>query len=325
MKKLIALISSVAIVLSLSTIAFAEAQPLANLDDSGKDSNGTQSIVSTTYDPESKEFEVKVSGIETTAQATLLAHDGEELTITQDSNNIEYIDQKAAENVTTFTFKMKTDPVANVEYTIKLGGSGNFGDVLSERVMPVAGSGYTISGTVNSALATITDARFTAEQLKKANDAFATHVVLKRSARDTEGIVGLRTTVDPTTKEFSITGVPADDYVLVIYRTGCVARFIPVTVDANKPLGDKSLITGDTNISAAFPLFDGITSDLVIESADLSPILTGYGKNLNDIDFNFRADLNADLVIESADLSPVLTGYGKNYQDYNDGLVIPAN
>lgn len=306
MKKLIALISTVAITLSFSVCTFAaEDEP------------------ATTYNKTTKEFTTTVKGV--VDQATLLVVKGEELSIDGSTNNIEYIDQKTVGDTTVFNYKLMADPVVNSGdvYTVFVGGSNLSTGPFSEEIIPeektTAPTKFTISGTVTTAVAPVT--RGTAQQNATADLEFQTRAILKSSLTATETLQIVP--VDYSSKTFTFAPVDNGSYYVVIYRVGCIPRFISVTVNGdNVPLGDKPLILGDANNSSLRTIYGTITSDVVVDASDLNAIIAKSGKSVNDgANFSYKCDLNTDLATDASDLNVVISSSGKSMNNYNEGII----
>lgn len=318
MKKLIALTLSLAIILCFSFAVMAAPVTLTN-GTAGSDNNGTQSM-STTFDADTKTFVTTVTGV--TDQATLLVFSGNTLT-TENGTNIEFIDQTTVGTTTEFTYKLKTDPVANATYTIKVGGS-NLTTPLSQYVTPIvqtAPTTFTISGTVSNAADTVAIEGVDPEFLQPYNTGWLTTVNLYDSFG---GNLVATTTVDPTSKTFSIADIAIQKsgdtaekstYFLEIKRLGFVLRYIDVTVD-NKDLGDKPLIAGDFAYGGA--------QDYQVEATDVGILFENYGKNVDEnVDFNLEYDVNTDFVLEATDVGTLFENYGKSIETYGDVFTIP--
>jgi hypothetical protein len=312
MKKLIALTLSLAIILCFSFAVMAAPVTLTNNGTAGSDNNGTQSMV-TTFDADTMTFVTTVTGV--TDQATLLAFSGDTLTTTGETN-IEFIDQISIGTTQQFTYKLKTDPVANATYTIKVGGS-NLATPLSQFVTPIVGaSGYTISGTVSNAA----DLNIIGDEALDAiyNAAWKTVVTLKASVYAETFIA--ETVVDGAAKTFSFANVANGTYVLSIIRDGYLPREMEITVAGeNINLGDKPLLGGDL-YGPDLTVYTDITTDLFIDGADLGVLVANLGIDYENLDYLAKYDIYPDLFVDGADLGTLVSNLGNDYSAYGETI-----
>ena len=335
MKKIISLISILAIILSFSTVAFG-----AELLTDGAVTVDGKSITSIDYDSTTGEFEVTATGI--TGQATLLAFPVAGLETTGGTNNIEFIDQDAATSSTVFNFKMKTAPTSGI-FTIKVGGS-NVDTALSVDVnLGGDSSDYTISGTV-ATLAPVVDAddlgdldpAIRGDFIAAVEEKWATTVTLISFA-DLADLVKsyadpslldapyvedaiASTTADLTSGAFSL-AVPSDvtsaDYVLVFRQAGSMPFLKKVEFRGSNVVLDNSIsfIRGDVSNIAR----DYNVPDFQVNMRDLSLIvgnMTTYDEFADDDDaFKFALDINYDLQVTFGDVSSAFSSFGTDYSD----------
>ena len=349
MKKLISLISVVAIILSFSAVTFAEVKTL--YDGSQATLVDNKKIDSVTYDTESMEFKVTATGIND--QATLLAHPEGNLNTTAGSVNIEYIDQLGAENgenadvgKTVFKFKMKANTfAANAGYDIKIGGS-NVGTVLSTMVVPnpvTTPTGYTVSGFVDS-IAPILDSNDSEvfgdfEELEDAENFVSAAAENWKTTITLVPFEDLQSVVeyyfygdvyeddvigyaeaDPITGEFSIAlealplGQEAVEYLAIFRQSGSMTYFKKVTFDNdNIPLGRIELLRGDHSDM----YFSLNTPNLSIGFEDFTAILYNQASYLDYLDdaYYFAGDTNFDANIDFYDIEASFANYGSDYSE----------
>ena len=136
--------------------------------------------------------------------------------------------------------------------------------------------------------------------------------LLARPADGNAGVtVALKTTAYSATTDadghFTLTGIPAGTYILVVSTPGYLTREIGNVVVAATPIQISTAITpielmaGDTN------------NDTLINLTDLQAILTSY----NSVGAAAAIDFNGDGLINLSDLQVVLTNYNKTSATYS--------
>lgn len=320
MKKLVALISSVALVLSMAFSGSAATATTTYVDGTGDQAGyGT--------------FTTTITG-DVGGQATLLVFTGERASIT--ANSIEYIDQQTStvDGTTFVNYKLKNKLNPGDKITAYVGGS-TAGDAVLATVAdytPVAPTptpssepsstpGYKVYGTVSNA-AELAGGSFANETEKGlANEAWKTYVVLKNTIKDTTTVLP-PVEVDPVSKIFEIKNVPNGNYVAVIYRAGFLPRYIKNVNVANAdfPLGDKTLLMGDMTTSTNYPVYGSIGTDAIVDSTDRSVLMTNFFKDVKSPGFVYHYDLTGDFIVDSTDISSLMTNFFKDILNYNEGV-----
>lgn len=350
MKRLIALISSVAIVLSFSSFAMAS-------------NTITTTYTAPTAPDTSGTFVTTVTG-ELGDQATLIAFPTTEGLNTDNGTNIEYIDQiksgQGADSKTIFTYKFKTlhaDFVANKEYTVKVGGVLE-GDPLVSKVTPktvTAPTTYTVSGNVTGAAAkidpaalnswkdqvtagTITQQEFDTKR-ETLDAAWITTVsIIKESDLKYYIYNTLNPTVQPPafnitpiasnikategTGAFSLTvnalpeGTLSANYVLIVKRNGHLTYFKKFTfANADKPLGNViELYAGDVEGGVNF----------AIDGVDITKVIVNRSSHGDGVAYNPSYDINASGATDGVDITKLVVNRGSDYtsQYTTDNIVI---
>ena len=341
MKKLLALILGIVVVLVFSTVTFAAVDLLADYNDplnlakdDGDLSNGDQEITSATYDD--GEFVVTVLNVN--GQATLLAHEGTILDVSVTTGNIQYIDQLPSNNTATFTFRMMNDPDEDDLYTIEIGGTG-MANALSIEVTPIKGSGeITISGTLGgdaptqSTLDTISEnievyGSDSVAIMSTYTSAFSTKVYLFTHAEflrlgltyidesDTYFIEALTPTyvVECGDVDFSFT-VPNDidvegKYWVAFYRDCQIMYFKEI-----------SFSEGSVAIEDPIVLLGGDTDfKLAVTSTDVDKIMRLNGTEVADdtSSYDTMRDFDCDGMITSTDVNRAQRNIAAEYDDYS--------
>lgn len=343
MKKLIALISSVAIALSFSTFVFA-ADPIV-IESAGD--------VTTTYDNATGEFSAKVPGLVLGSQGTILVHKGAQLKLTADATtypdgtNIESINQQDGATETVFTFKLRGTIDPAEVYTVKIGGS----DLLAAKVgtfkvKQAVPTNYTIKGKVNNvAEAPDYDNVFfevdSADWGKFSSDLTTTWktridfvpfselqnyvVPFVDGGAEYEFVNPITTyaavvsdnTVTPAISpgDFTLTipaTVESGTYALVVRRNGYLTFFKKINYQKqsiNLTSSPINLIGGDV---------DGAVN-LAVDPSDLLPVINGQSYYM-DGNYNSKLDMNATGYIDPDDLLIIINNnvYGSDYPEYSN-------
>ena len=115
------------------------------------------------------------------------------------------------------------------------------------------------------------------------------------------------TTINPSTKSVTISGVLNGVYVMEVVRNGFLPRFITVTVDgANVDLGDKPILPGDLN-------YDGN-----INGQDSGLLFSVYNGVFPDAPYDLNYDLNADGNINGQDTGLLFASYNLDFTSYGE-------
>lgn len=212
MKRLIALLAGLAILMSMSVTSFA-----AYTDAIVANEDGTYTVAL----PEAAAQE------NAGKQTTIVAFKGEEITV-DNVDSIQYIDQAA---VTSFTFQLKDELTENVR--VAMGGE----DIDKQEIgtifygtqepdpTPTPDPTYTVTGTVTT---TSANKDFTAKLY--AGDAVAYEAVV-------------------TAGTYTFADIDAGDYTLVIDKAAHIDYSVAVTVAADVAMGELEMIAGDTDLT----------------------------------------------------------------------------
>lgn len=309
MKKLIALLVSIAVMMSMSLTSFA-----AFTDAIEVNSDGTYTAVL------SSDAATANAG----KQTTIVAYKGNTIEV----GSIQYIDQAAADS---FTFQLKDALTADVK--VVMGGEAidkqEIGTIFVATPAPTSAPTpdptYTVSGSVNNFVEAdfyetmLADELVAEEDLEAYKSQYATVAYLVDMDGVTEFIdnygdelvinaIASAEIVDGT---YAFEGLANGEYAVVIYRVGSLPYMEYATVDgADVDMGAIDMIHGDF-ISA---------KDFVIDSADLTVIVAAISDITEPDKFIASCDIEHDYVIDSADLTTVVSNIGDIY-DYGTQLI----
>ncbi|MDL2315359.1 hypothetical protein LJC16_03765, partial [Bacteroidales bacterium OttesenSCG-928-C19] len=120
---------------------------------------------------------------------------------------------------------------------------------------------------------------------------------------DTEVSVGQK----PNTNigMYTLEGVPAGDYLLVISRAGYLTRYAKITVSGDGTLGHRELLCGDVN------------SDNFVTISDLS-LLNANKYSYPSTSYNTRYDLDGNGIVDKNDKDLILFLLNASYLMYTD-------
>lgn len=308
MKKLIAIVACLALVGSFSIAACAEAVSVGSAVEG----------MTTTYDKETGYFTTTVNA-NVGEQATILAFTGETLK-TDNGTNIEFINQEAKGETTSFTYMMKSDVVDGAVYTVKIGGSDVETPYSQKITIPTSSqepTTYTVSGSVNNFVETdfydmiVEEGYIDAADLDTYKAAYGTTAYLTTvdnafAFLDNYGdelvIDAIASCeVSPVDGTYSFTNLDAGEYAVVIYRAGALPYAEYVTVeDADVDLGALDIVLGDL-IGA---------KDFVVDPGDVGMVVEGATDITDPDNFVAANDVAHDGVIDPGDLAIVVQNAG---------------
>ncbi len=311
MKRLIALLVGLTVLLSMSLTSFA-----AFTDEIPLNADGTTYTAALTGD---------AATTNAGKQTTIVAYKGD----TIDVGSIQYIDQAAT---TEFTFQLKDDLTENVK--VVMGGElidkQEVGTIFFEKEADT----YTISGTViDSSLAEMDfDAlleELDEETVNYFKEAWGTKVILvaddeehadlasyllaylgDEEAVKPEGIAVAN--VDVATGAYAFEDVAPGNYALIVERAGALPLFTYVTVeDANVTVDSKELILGD------------ILADISIDGPDIDVIIAAFNKGYfeEDAEYNTAYDIAPDWVLDGGDIDVMIANFGLGIADYAETAI----
>lgn len=346
MKKLIAFISSVAIVLSFSLSSFA-ATATTKYEELEGDLPGYGTFTTTVT-------------ADVTGQATILAVKGSELSTTYD--NIQFIDQKTAGTganaKTEFTYKLMDQVEAGKEYSVMVGGSTLTSAIPAPAVdkdgvplaefIPRSGDGYTITGEVSNPALPADEETFNwfweaqdlVDNLQLLNSKWQAKAeiisfsdlpkYLRNIIVDEGNEINIIASADVLTDgSFTIELDPLEtapvfetgddpNYCLIVTRNGYLTFFKKIYFEnKNIPLADSiELIPGD--------VMDSI--DLGVSDTDFLKIFGNPASFFDGYDYYFpEIDLNGDGFVNDTDSLQVFAHSGNEYLEYvEDGIEIGA-
>ena len=307
MKKLIAIVACLALVGSFSIAACAEAVSVGSAVEG----------MTTTYDKETGCFTTTVNA-NVGEQATILAFTGETLK-TDNGTNIEFINQEAKGETTSFTYKMKSDVVEGADYTVKIGGSDVSTPYSQKITIPTSSqepTTYTVSGSVNNFVEQdyydmlVADELIAAEDLDTYKAAYGTtaYLVDLAGAEDfvgnysdvTEFTCIAKTDVSALDGTYSFTDLEAGEYAVIIARDGALPYMEYATVeDADVDLGAIDMILGDV-VGA---------KDFLIDGGDLGVVFAALG-DITEEQFVTACDIAHDCLIDGGDLGVFFANLG---------------
>lgn len=313
MKKLIALIASVAIMLgvSVSTLAADE--------------------ITTVYREATDDYATTVN-VSVGDQATLLVYHGSSLQLTAtpnqatdgtkiytDGTNIEFIDQIATKDGMQFVYKLREGAPAG-SYKVKVGGST--GSVY-ESGFTVAGTstGYTISGTVSD----VVPYNLFGDPTEFDEDfyqAFKTTVTIQKDGY--EGEVVSTIDVDASSKSYSVSSLEAGTYFVKIERTGFLTRYLKFVVS------DETVTEGVYNVGNTVLIAGDINADWYATGEDVAVLFNRlWASAWNDdgeveVDsdaesgtgYVYAADFNYDTSITGEDVAIMFQNLWSSYESY---------
>lgn len=296
MKRLIALLVGVTVLLSMSLTSFA-----AFTDEIPLNADGTTYTATLPSD---------AATANAGKQATIVAYKGDTIEV----GSIEYIDQAAADS---FTFQLMNPLTENVK--VVMGGEAidkqEVGTIFFEKEADT----YTISGSVANAptqdfidemssyATEIAGEEAVADYV--ANYAVTAYLVDMENAEEaigfciyeTEELTALQTTtvsfVDGT---FAFEDVAAGEYLVVLKSDAGLTWIDAVTVeDSNASVGEIEILYGDV-LGA---------QDAIVDGTDVNYIVTGMG-DIEAENFCGAFDLNPDCIIDATDVNIAVANMG---------------
>ncbi|MBP3448361.1 MAG: hypothetical protein J6K51_05020 [Clostridia bacterium] len=306
MKRLIALLAGLAVLMSMSLTSFAAFTDAIELN-----ADGTTYTAALTGDAATDN-----AG----KQTTIVAYKGD----TIDVGSIQYIDQAAADS---FTFQLKDELTENVK--VVMGG-----EAIDKQEVGTIFYGtqedptYTISGSVNNFVEQdfydmlVADELIAAEDLGAYKAEYGTTAYLVDMDGAAEFVDGygdeLVITAIATCEVSAVDGtyafedVAAGEYAVIIYRAGSLPYMEYATVeDADVDMGAIDMIHGD---------FIG-SKDFMIDSGDTTMLFGAMGDITETDVFVASYDIEHDCLTDSADLTIVFANMG-DITAYGTDLII---
>ena len=312
MKRLIALLVGLTVLLSMSLTSFAAFTDAIELNTDGVTYTAALSDEAATTNAGK--------------QTTIVAYKGDTIEV----GSIQYIDQAAA---TSFTFQLKDELTEDVK--VVMGG-----EAIDKQEVGTIFFGtqedptYTISGIINDESLAEMDFDALLEELDEETvnyfkEAWGTKVILvaddeehadlasyllaylgDEEAVKPEGIA--TATVDVATGAYAFENVAAGNYALIVERAGALPLFTYVTVeDANVTVATKTLIMGD------------IAADISVDGGDVDIILENSNKGYfeEDPEYNTAYDIAPDWILDGGDIDVLLTNANATIGDYSEAAI----
>ncbi len=295
MKRLIALLVGVTVLLSMSLTSFAAFTDAIELNTDGTTYTATLPSEAATANADK--------------QTTIVAYKGDTIEV----GSIQYIDQAATDS---FTFQLMDPLTENVK--VVMGG-----EAIDKQEIGTIFFGtqedptYTISGSVNNFVEQdfydmiVADEYIAAEDLDAYKAAYGTTAYLVTADEaftffDNYGdelVINAIAACEVSAVDgtFAFEGLEAGEYAVVIYRAGALPYAEYATVeDADVDMGAIDMILGDL-IGA---------KDFLVDSGDMSMVVVG-ATDITDVD-NFVAanDIAHDGLIDSGDLGTIVANAG---------------
>ncbi len=303
MKRLIALLVGLTVLLSMSLTSFAAFSNEIALNADG---------VTYTAALSSEAAEANAD-----KQTTIVAYKGDTIEV----GSIQYIDQAATDS---FTFQLKDELTENVK--VVMGGEAidkqEVGTIFFEKEADT----YTISGSVNNYVEEdfytmlIDDELVAEEDLDAYKAAYGTTAYLTTVDAGLEfaenysdefaiDAIAEAAVVDGA---FAFEGVEAGDYVIVIAREAALPYIDYLTVeDADVELDAIDMLFGDL-VGA---------KDYLIDSGDVSLILEAAGPDITEDGFIAGYDVAHDCILDSSDIAVVLENNGLDIYAYDTDFI----
>ena len=303
MKRLIALLVGLTVLLSMSVTSFAAFSDEIALNEDGVTYTAALSDDAATANAGK--------------QTTIVAYKGNTIEV----GSIQYINQEAAAS---FTFQLKDELTENVK--VVMGGEAidkqEVGTIFFEKEADT----YTISGFVGNAVEEdfytmlIDDELVAEEDLETYKAAYGTTAYLTTvdAAMEFAGNYGDDFAIDAVAEcatvdgAYAFEGVEAGDYVIVIAREAALPYMEYVTVeDADIELDSIDLLFGDL-VGA---------KDYMIDSVDVSLVLEAAGPDITEDGFVASYDVAHDAVLDSVDVSSILENSGLDIYAYDTEFI----
>lgn len=304
MKRLVALLAAIAVLMSMSLTSFA-----AFSDEIADNGDGTYTAA----------LSASAATANAGKQTTIVAYKGNTISV----GSIQYIDQAAA---TSFTFQLKDELTEDVK--VVMGGEAiekqEIGTIVYDSGEPEP-STYTISGSVANFVEEDYYEMLVDEELIDAADADtyrAQYTTIAYLATVDAAIESIDYYGDDYTIEaidscevssvdgtFEFTDVADGDYAVVIARDGALPYMEYATVDgANVSLGEIEMILGD--VTGA--------KDFLIDAGDLAVVFDALG-DITEEQFVAACDIAHDCLVDAGDLAIIfanlgdITAYGTDF------------
>lgn len=318
MKRLIALLVGLTVLLSMSLTSFAAFTDAIELNADGVTYTAALSDEAATANAGK--------------QTTIVAYKGD----TIDVGSIQYINQEAA---TSFTFQLMDELTEDVK--VVMGGEAidkqEVGTIFVNKPTPTPEvtpvPNFTVSGTITDPalvaaginfddlaadpelgeeFAAEFKAAWATKAILVADDADHTNMVnylVDYLGEEADAVVGVEAAVDAA-GAYSFEDVEAGNYAIIFDRDGALPIFTYVTVtDANVVVPAKELINGD------------IDFDNNVGGGDISYITSAFDASYGDDAYNAIYDIDCDWNLGGGDISWLIANFDATMSDYSEAAI----
>ncbi len=309
MKRLIALLAGLAVLMSMSLTSFASFDTVIEVNEDG-----------ITYTAAlSGDALVDQTEGGTTKQTTIVAYKGGDKI---EVGSIQYIDQAAQ---TSFTFQLKDELTEDVK--VVMGGEAIDKQEIGTIKAATEPTTFTVSGSVNAFVEAdymemlVADEIVAAEDLDAYKAAYGTyaHLVSLDEAFEfasnygDELIINPIETVEIVDGTYAFEGLENGEYVVVITRDAALPYMEYATVeDADVDMGAIDMLLGDV-VGA---------KDFFIDSGDVALLLEFSGLDITEGAHVAGYDVAHDLFIDNGDISILLENSGLTLYDYATDFIL---